>query len=123
MSGRFSGDNIRLIYDVLNYANTNNKKGLMMLIDFEKAFDTVAWSFIEKCLLFFNFKSNIVDWIKTFYKNIKSTIIVNNTPTKWFSIERGCRQGDPISPYIFLLCGEIYMEPTSWCPGKKYRIR
>ena len=99
MSGRFSGDNIRLIYDVLNYANTNNKKGLMMLIDFEKAFDTVAWSFIEKCLLFFNFKSNIVDWIKTFYKNIKSTIIVNNTPTKWFSIERGCRQGDPISPY------------------------
>ena len=107
MSGRFSGDNLRLIYDVLNYANENKKKGLMMLIDFEKAFDTVAWSFIEKCLLFFNFKSNFVDWIKTFYKNIKSTIIVNNTPTKWFSIERGCRQGDPISPYIFLLCGEI----------------
>ena len=79
----------------------------MLLIDFEKAFDTVAWSFIEKCLVFYNFKPDIIKWIKVFYTNIKSTIIVNNEPTSWFAIERGCRQGDPASPYIFLLCGEI----------------
>ena len=66
MSGRFSGDNIRLIYDVLNYSNITNKKGLMVLIDFEKAFDTVAWSFIEKCLKYFNFKPDIIKWIKVF---------------------------------------------------------
>ena len=83
------------------------KNRLMVLIDFEKAFDTVAWSFIEKCLKYFNFKPDIIKWIKVFYKNIKSTVIVNNEPTQWFSIERGCRQGDPASPYIFLLCGEI----------------
>ena len=107
MSGRFSGDNIRLIYDVLNYGNINQKRGIMLLIDFEKAFDTVAWSFIEKCFKYFNFKPDVINWIKVFYKNIKSAVIVNNEPTKWFTIERGCRQGDPASPYIFLLCGEI----------------
>ena len=63
--------------------------------------------FMEKCLTFFNFKENIKSWIKTFYNNIKSTVIVNNQPTPWFPIERGCRQGDPISPYIFLVCSEI----------------
>ena len=79
----------------------------MLLIDFEKAFDTVAWSFIQKTFEFYNFKCDIINWIKAFYRNIKSTVIVNNEPTHWFPIERGCRQGDPISPYIFLLCGEI----------------
>ena len=107
MSGRFVGDNIRLIYDTINYSNVQKKKGLLLLIDFEKAFDSVAWSFMEKCLTYYNFKDDIKCWIKTFYSNIKSTVIVNNQPTSWFAIERGCRQGDPISPYIFLLCSEI----------------
>ena len=107
IAGRFTGDNIRLIYDILNFSNCHKKKGLMLLIDFEKAFDSVAWSFMEKCLKFYNFKNDIICWIKTFYRNIKSTVIVNNDPTMWFPIERGVRQGDPISPYIFLLCGEV----------------
>ena len=107
MSERFTGDNIRLIYDVLNYSNARKKKGMLLLIDFEKAFDSVSWSFLEKCLSYYNFKDDIKRWIKTFYCNIKSTVIVNNQPTSWFLIERGCRQGDPISPYIFLLCSEV----------------
>eukprot|EP00745_Piridium_sociabile_P022710 TRINITY_DN35456_c0_g1_i1.p1 TRINITY_DN35456_c0_g1~~TRINITY_DN35456_c0_g1_i1.p1 ORF type:complete len:115 (-),score=1.12 TRINITY_DN35456_c0_g1_i1:192-536(-) len=45
--------------------------------------------------------------LKPFYKNIKSTVIVNGKCTKWFSVERGCRQGDPISPYLFILVAEI----------------
>ena len=107
MSERFVGDNIRLIYDLLNYSKNFKKRGLLLLIDFEKAFDSVSWSFIDKCLSYFNFKEDIKSWIKLFYKNIKSTVIVNNKPTLWFKIERGCRQGDPISPYIFLICSEI----------------
>ena len=79
----------------------------MLLIDFEKAFDSVAWSFIEKALVYFNFKTDIINWIRTFQTNIKSTVIVNGNPTNWFPIERGCRQGDPISPYVFLICSEV----------------
>ena len=107
MQGRFTGDNIRLVYDILNHSKLHDRHGILLLIDFEKAFDSVAWSFMEKCLIFFNFKEDIRRWIKVFYNNIKSSIIVNNRPTQWFSIERGCRQGDPISPYIFLICSEV----------------
>ena len=107
MTDRFTGDNIRLIYDTLNFSKVHKKRGLLLLIDFEKAFDSVAWSFIKKAFSFYNFKNDIISWLQTFYNGIKSTVIVNNKPTPWFQIERGCRQGDPISPYIFLVCGEI----------------
>ena len=107
MANRFTGENIRLLYDTLKLSLQKEKPGLLLLIDFEKAFDSVAWSFIKKSLIFFNFKSSIINWIETFYKNIKSTVIINNTPTTWFPIQRGCRQGDPVSPYIFLICSEV----------------
>ena len=48
ISGRFIGENIRLIYDVLFETKNPNLQGLILSIDFEKAFDTVSWKFIEK---------------------------------------------------------------------------
>ena len=47
----------------------------MIFRDFQKAFDTVEWDFILECLESFNFGSEFVGWIKTFYKNIQSCII------------------------------------------------
>ena len=107
MANRSTADSLRLIYDVLYFSLEQKKPGILLLIDFEKAFDSVAWSFIKKSLLYFNFKRDIIKWVETFYKNIKSTVIVNNTPTPWFPVERGCRQGDPISSYLFLICSEV----------------
>ena len=107
LQDRFIGENTRLIYDVIFYAQKYNIPGLLLLIDFEKAFDSIEWSFIDNVLNFYNFGPDFIKWINTFYKNIESSCLINGHMSEWFLIQRGCRQGDPISSYIFILCAEV----------------
>ena len=60
-----------------------------------------------KVLCAFGFGPDIRLWISTFYKNIKSSVMINGQLSQWFTIQRGCRDGDPISPYLFILYVEI----------------
>ena len=53
VSGRYIGETVRTTYDMIEWAKTNNKTGIILLLDFEKAYDSLSFKYIKKCLIFF----------------------------------------------------------------------
>ena len=105
--GRFMGECIRNTYDIMSYAKENNKIGLLLMIDFEKAFDSISHSYIIKTLHFFGFGYSFMKWINILLNDTYSCINHCGNITQRFPVGRSCRQGDPISPYLFILCVEV----------------
>ena len=92
LSGRYIGENTRLVYDILNYTEQMNKPGLLLLIDFEKAFDSISWDFLFSVIRFFNFGPDFERWIHIISRNVKLCVIQNGFFSQFFNIGRGCRQ-------------------------------
>ena len=105
--GRSIGDCTRLIYDLMAYTEKRCIPGLLMQIDFEKAFDSVSWKFLYNVLESFGFDENLIKWVKLFNTDIKAYVSQSGFMSDPVSVERGCRQGDPLSPYLFILVAEI----------------
>ena len=111
IQGRFIGENSRLVYDVIEHLNSLSSSGIVMAVDFEAAFDTVSWEFLADALDKYNFGPYCKQLISVLYLNTDnfSRILVDGYLGSKIYMERGIRQGDPISGYLF----NLIMEPLA----------
>ena len=108
VDGRFISGSGRLISDLLEISDTLKLDGLLATIDIQKAFDSVDHAFKISTLERYGFGNRFVTWVNILLKNQESCIINGGNTTKYFKLEKGTRQGDPISACLFILVLEIF---------------
>ena len=104
---RFISEGGRMMSDILEITNILKIKSLLVIVDMEKAFDSDDHQFLINALKTFGFEKNLVRWIKTFVRNQEPCVITGGITTKYFKLERGARQRDPISANLFILVFEV----------------
>ncbi len=131
VKGRNIVEGIRLIDYAITSREQENKQGYIVAFDFEKAFDSINHDYIYQVLQNLNFPEEFIHMIRTLYNGANSSVINNAMATPSFMLERSCRQGDCLSPYLFILAIEPliraiksseaiagFPDPT----GKKFKV-
>lgn len=95
-----------MVNEVIHAMKTQKIDGLIIKLDFSRAYDSVDWSCLlhMKCI---KMNQKWIQWIQAILTSTRMSILVNGSPTKEFSPDREIRQGDPLTPYLFLLIGEV----------------
>ena len=107
VKGRFIGESIRLILDIMEYTKHEDIPGVAFFLGFEKAFDSVEWNYIQKCLEATTFGPHLRQWVFVFYHNISSCVLNNGHASEPSLLERDVRQGCPLSGVLFVIAIEV----------------
>jgi hypothetical protein len=106
VEGRQIMDSVILAHEVIHSLKSSRTPGMLIKLDLSKAFDRASWKYIRAVLDSFGFAQEWIKWIMNLTSSAFFSILVNGVPSKPFSPSRGICQGDPLSPFLFILLAE-----------------
>ncbi|GJT40520.1 RNA-directed DNA polymerase, eukaryota, reverse transcriptase zinc-binding domain protein [Tanacetum coccineum] len=92
-----------ILNGIFQWCKSKKKQSLVFKVDFEKAYDSVRWDYLDDIMRKFGFGDKCRVWIQIFLCSSRGSVIVNGSPTEEFQFYKGLKQGDPLSPFLFIL--------------------